>query len=465
LSNAVGAGFALWGLLIGLAPLGDNSLFTHIATGRLILRDGFPHSDPYSFTASGEPWVVQSWLPSLLYAAVERIGGLLGLRMLGGLVAASLALLVWILTRPSRTLLPRIAVSATVMVIASAVWSPRPLLFGLLFFGFTMLVLERHLHPALLLPVFVLWVNSHGSFAFGLLLLVLVGIGCRLDGAATGGVRRALAWAAGGTALGVLNPYGLELLLFPTRALERQAALREILEWQAPSFQSAWTRAFMALLALAVIALCRRPSWRAAVPLVVFGLAALIASRNIAFAALAMVPGCARGLASLGSLTGAKANGPARVVWAATLALTGVVTVVGVQGPDLELHAYPVTAVAWWERGANAGGRNLVTQDVVGNYRELILGPGAKVWIDDRFDMFPGRLVADHRVLLHAGPGWERVLDRWAVDAVLWERATPLGSVLAEHSSWRIAYADERWMIVERLVQGPASDRGDAGSS
>jgi hypothetical protein len=52
--------FALaWGLRIGLQPLSDNSLLTHIATGRIIFDTGFPHSDPYLLPARTS-WVVQS---------------------------------------------------------------------------------------------------------------------------------------------------------------------------------------------------------------------------------------------------------------------------------------------------------------------------------------------------------------------------------------------------------------------
>ena len=75
LATVLGAGLAVWGAYIGSAALSDNSFFTHLATGRLILRDGaIPTVDPYTFTARGEPWVVQSWLASLVYAAVERLG-------------------------------------------------------------------------------------------------------------------------------------------------------------------------------------------------------------------------------------------------------------------------------------------------------------------------------------------------------------------------------------------------------
>ncbi len=77
-----GLGFALWGLHIGLDRLSDNSFLTHLATGRLILDHGVPRTDPYSFTANGQPWVVQSWLASVIYAWIESWFGANGIRVL-----------------------------------------------------------------------------------------------------------------------------------------------------------------------------------------------------------------------------------------------------------------------------------------------------------------------------------------------------------------------------------------------
>ena len=89
---------SLAGWLIGLRPLGDNSFLTHLATGRLILDAGaVPSADPYTFTAVGEPWVVQSWLVSLAYATAEQLAGLDGVRLLVGALSATLAGLAWTL--------------------------------------------------------------------------------------------------------------------------------------------------------------------------------------------------------------------------------------------------------------------------------------------------------------------------------------------------------------------------------
>ena len=95
----------------GLGRIDDNSFLTHLATGRLILDTGeIPTSDPYTFTAHGADWVVQSWLASWLYGWVEKLGGGDGLRILTAVLCASLAALVWRLSRPAQGLLVRASV-------------------------------------------------------------------------------------------------------------------------------------------------------------------------------------------------------------------------------------------------------------------------------------------------------------------------------------------------------------------
>src|SRR4051812_27067033 len=66
-------GAVVWGLKLGLHPLDDNSFLTHLAAGRLILHSGIPRVDPFSSTALGTPWVVQSWLVAALYGVAERL--------------------------------------------------------------------------------------------------------------------------------------------------------------------------------------------------------------------------------------------------------------------------------------------------------------------------------------------------------------------------------------------------------
>src|SRR3546814_13469568 len=106
--------------------------------------------------------------------------------------------------------------------------------------------------------------------------------------------------------LGGLNPVGPKLLWFPLDLLERQDVLRSVMEWQAPSFQTTGQRAFLVLLAVSILSLLRRPRWRAALPMVVFTIAGLLAARNIAAASIVLVAGVAPSWAGIGAQTGSK---------------------------------------------------------------------------------------------------------------------------------------------------------------
>ena len=89
---------AFLGAVSGAAALGDNSFFTHLTTGRRILDGHLPSTDPYSFTAYGHPWVIQSWFASLLYGLGDKVGHGMGIRLMVAALSALLAVLLWRLT-------------------------------------------------------------------------------------------------------------------------------------------------------------------------------------------------------------------------------------------------------------------------------------------------------------------------------------------------------------------------------
>ncbi len=302
----MGGVVAFVGLLIGLGPLDDNSFLTHLATGRLIWdTHHIPHHDPYSFTAFGHPWVVQSWLASVFYGAADKWWGPAGVLLVVAAVATTVAALVWTLTRPARSLISRVLIVGPLLIIgADGGWVERPLLFGLLSLCLVLLAAEGRLDPRWLVPTMWLWVNTHGSFPLGLVAVGLMAIGRRLDHESPTTEVRALKWAAVGTLVGAVNPLGPRLLVFPIELLRRQDILSNVVEWQAPKFVHVGQRAFLVLLLVAIVAVVRRPSWRAALPLVVFTAASLLGARNVVVASIVFVPGLARGLADIGTVTG-----------------------------------------------------------------------------------------------------------------------------------------------------------------
>jgi hypothetical protein len=450
LAAIVGGIVAFVGLLIGLGPLNDNSYLTHLATGRIIwATHHIPHHDPYSFSAFGHPWVVQSWLASVFYGAADAWWGPPGVLLVVAVFATAVAALVWTLTRPARSLIGRVLIVGPLLLIgADGGWVERPLLFGLFALCLLLLAAEDRLDPRWLVPIMWFWVNTHGSFPLGLVALGLFAIGRRLDHQSAAVEIRALKWAALGTLLASVNPLGPRLLVFPIELLRRQDVLSNVIEWQAPKFVHFGQRAFLVLLVLAIIALVRRPSWRAGLPVILFTAASLLGARNIVVASIVFVPGMARGLTGIGTVTGEERRSIYRPIAGALLVIGLLATVVAANGPVYSFNGYPVAAATWAEREGLLGpDAHLVSRDYVGNYLEGRYGTAVKVFIDDRYDMFPTQVVDDFSTLNEGASGWEEVLARYDTTAVLWPTKEPLAQLLAISPHWHVVYSDQEFLI------------------
>jgi hypothetical protein len=452
LASACGAVFAFLGFLMGSAKLGDNSLLTHIATGRLLVHGklgslwgGMP--DPYTTTSRGSSWIVQSWLASLFYGAVDAIGGGAALRISFGVTTALLTWLVWKLADAAQSFTVRVAVSGVVVAVGTTAWSPRPLLIGLVLMAVVMLALDGRVDPRWLVPAMWVWVNSHGSFPLAAVVVAAAAFGRRLDGEDPKHELRVLRFTVIGTVLGgLLNPVGPKLLLFPLELLRRSDVLRSVIEWRSPDFGLFWTRIFLLLIVGAIIGFMRRPSYRSALPTIVVIASSLLASRNIAVALVVMVPALARGIDGLGSIDGARRTPIFRAI---PVALAAVVLLIGAATagqPGYDLGIYPVDAVDWLDqRGFVGRDIDLVHQDFVGNYLELRYGTNAGVYFDDRFDLHSDELIARYRALASGTKDWDKDLDTAA--AVVWERNTPVESLLRLTAGWTIAWQDDDWFV------------------
>jgi hypothetical protein len=439
-------------------PFHDNSFITHLATGRLILDGQFPREDVYSFTALGEPWVVQSWLASALYAGIERLVGSPGIHLLQVALCGALGAIIWTLTRPAETLIPRLIAASLAMGVATTFWSERPLMIGLLGMALVLLALQERVPPWTLIPIFWVWANSHGSFPLALVAIACVIVGGRLDGDDTVKEQRVLLFALAGSVAAVIGPLGIRVLTFPVEMLQRADLLQKIVEWKSPDFAAMSSRLFLVQVAVAILALVRRPSYRVGIPLVVFVCASLIAARNVTVASLVLVPGTAVGLAGLGSIKGDRRSVAAAAGVGVMGLLSALVTVAAVSGTGWSYELYPKAALAWGaDQGMLEPDVRMLTTDYVGNLREGILGAPSGTFIDDRYDMYPAPVIEDYTTLLRLGPGWREILARYEFDVVVWPRDLPLSEALRSSEEWRIAYQDGDWLVAVPRTDPPAT--------
>jgi hypothetical protein len=457
--------FALGGWHSGLGRLSDNSFFWHLRTGRLILEHGIPHADPYSFTAAGSRWVVQSWLAEMLYGVIDRAAGAFGIRLLVAVTGSLVAGLTYrLVLRLSRDHLAAVGLTLAAIGASFTLWSERPLFLGLLAFVGLLWIVEvpdRGLgrRPLVVIPVLMwLWANVHGTFVLGMLYLGLHLVGRWLEGAPPWKGRERLLSQAGALALAVslLNPYGPGLLLFPLHLLGRNEVLRQVTEWRSPDIHT--VQGFMLAVWGAVFGAClafgrHRPSRRDLVVTVPFLFLAIWAERNIALAPLVGVAVAARAVASE---TGRPLGGTPlnRVVAGALVALGATWTVQAAGQPNFDFHRYPVAAMRFV---ADHGllGQRLMSDDGWGGYLILEHWPRQKVFVDDRYDMYPLPVLHDSFHFADADPSWPQILDRWAINVVVWPRHTAIVGRMEADAGWERRYEDDVAAVYVRRAPPP----------
>jgi hypothetical protein len=437
------------GFFIGLQPLRDNSFLTHLATGRLILDTGsIPTVDPYSFTAHGEPWTVQSWLASVAYAGAEDLFGLVGVRLLIGLTTALLCYLLWRLTEPAGAAVTRLGLVLPLLIIGFDGWSERPLLFGLVGLAAAHLLADGKGRAWFAVPLFAVWVNTHGSFPLGGLLIGLLLVGRWLDRQPVRREAHVLGWAVLGVLLGGINPLGPRLIVFPIEMLGNAEALKTIKEWQPPLYSELGPKVLVGMVVVAALLFVRHRSFRSIVPSVVFVGMALTSARNVGPAGIVLLAAMAPALKGIGQDEGREPKPVLGLVAIGVVLVAGLAVVSSLQGPDTDLVGYPEDAVVWMEdHGLLTADARVVSRDFAGNYLEAHSGTDVPVFIDDRYDMFPIDVVHDYSALNHGDDGWEDILDRWDATAVLWDDDTDLYPLLQESNDWDVVYQDHTWLV------------------
>jgi hypothetical protein len=468
LSTLFTAVFALFGWGVGIERLSDNSFFWHLRTGEYILDHGIPHSDIYSYTAPGVKWVAQSWLAEVLYGALDRAFGPFAIRLLCGIVGALIGVLAFRLALR----LSRERIRAALLTVAAlgglyTLWSERPLLIGVLFLLVLLWIVEVPdslvgRHPLVSLPiVFWLWANVHGTFALGFAYIALHLLGRWFDGSAPehGRERTLLAGSAIALVATFVNPYGLSLVLFPIDLLRRGDILRHIVEWGSPDFHSVRGQSFILWVAVFAVVIARgahRVTRRDLTVSIPFLALALWALRNVALAPLVCLPIAARAVSVEPSDARSEESkaGERRppLGWALALVLVVVATSLGLRAssePNFALKSYPVAAMnAVAKQGLLR--KHLLTDDADAGYVILAYYPQQKVFIDDRYDMYPIPVINAFFDLENGTSNWAHILDRYKVDVVLWNREKPLAQYLRQDGGWHRTYRDKTDVVYVR---------------
>ena len=268
------------GVAFGLGPVIDNDLGFHLQTGAWIrAHHAFPQTDPFSQDGAQRIYLAYGWLFDLLVSGLHSAFGLRGLVLYRSVLAGALGAALWRLAR-ARSGNSAFVPALMALVAMRPCVTERPWLFTLLFTALTLDALIRLRDSKLrhawhLLPIFVLWVNVHVQFIYG---LALVGLACvcalweRREN-----FRHLVLLTLACTASTLLNPYGWRIWATIAHLARQTSVFGQVLELSPPTFVDPedWVILAMSLVGLAMMVRQKpRPKFELLAMLMALGLGA-----------------------------------------------------------------------------------------------------------------------------------------------------------------------------------------------
>ncbi len=461
----VGIGVYALFLLAGNRLLIDPDTMWQVTVGQWIIdHRAVPHTDVYSFTMRGQPWISTQWLAQVAYAQAYAVAGWSGPVVLAaGAIAATFALLTRFLDRhltESKTLV--FVAAALALTVPHLLARPHVLAMPVMVAWTAALVAaaDRRGAPSLsLLPLMVLWANLHGGFVLGLVLVVPLAADAVWR--AKTSVRRALAlrWTIFGfaaLAASCCTPYGWNSLLASEKILALGSALPLILEWEPANFGSigALEVCLMIGLGLALWRGIRMPPTRI---VLLLGLLHMALNQGRAAEILALLAPLVLAAPLARQIGGPElsysgAGAAARAVLVVSLGIglmAGTFAFASVHRFEPHAHGAPVAAVAELKKLNVA---RVFNDYDFGGY---LIANGVAPFIDGRTELYGEQFFVDHNAAsgLMEPDNLFRLLDQYQIDATLMRTQSAATKLLSHVDGWQKAYADD---IATIFVRNPS---------
>lgn len=457
-------------------PIDDADFWWHLKTGQYIVNQGvIPRSDFFSFTNYGKPWVAHEWLSEVVFYLGYSWFGYNSLILFFALLTV---LTFWLITRRLNSH-PFIVGPAVLL----GIWSilptlgVRPRVFTLLFAAILLVLLnsfgrDGKWHIWLTVPMMAVWVNLHGGFLIGLVLIGVAIIGVLLDTLVEKQslegvwkpVRTLSLVLAGCGVAGLLNPHGWKIYLFPFEVFLSPVLMNTVRDWISPDFHQPEMLPLAALILLTITALALSPKRPRPSEVLLFVLtlyATLKSNRNMAILALVAVPLLARySQYWVSSFTGAtftprpnqsssRATSFAVVALLLPLLIFIPKLVAEVYGPPKQnVVRVPLKAVEYMKENGISG-FTFTESNMWGGYLIWAI-PSNPVYIDGRLDMYGDQFVKEFIHIVNGTVAWEEPFARHQVKNVIVRPKSHLARSLAESGEWQQRYQDEMTVVFSR---------------
>jgi hypothetical protein len=492
----------LWGLaaLVGIFvfvnthPIRPQDFWWHITIGRQIVSTGqIPATDIYSYTAGGQayPSYQMFWLMEIVLYALYHLGGPALVVFAHSLwITLSYVVLFWLSKQASQSW----RTAAFCVLLAAALglndWNVRPQGITFLLGSLYLMAIYQYRRQSrwywlVIFPLGMLvWVNSHGTFLIGLVLIALWW-GQDLWEAFIHRVRgqkvktlKPLVMGGGILALTtlvcLLNPRGIGIVDYLRTLTGNPVVQNLVVEWAAPTFHTYLGIAFFICLfifALLLVFSPKRPSFFQIATLVIFGSLGVKTSRGIVWFGLVMAPIVGEHLGEMirrfqvssQRLTKGEGSRLINLIFVSVILLMGFISLPWFKSylplppakAGLISTETPIKATQFLLE-ANPPGR-LFNSISFGSYLIWAAYPQYQVFVDTRIELFPEKVWMDYLNVSNAVGAWETTLLDYGVNTLMLNTVeqAPLIQAVQASPDWQLLYSDSTAYIYLRSLYSP----------
>lgn len=476
-------------VFVNTHPIRPNDFWWHMAVGRQILSSGeIPAVDQYSYTMPNEPYPSYQmfWLPEIGLFSIYQPGGPEMVVFITSLIITiAYAILIWLCFKVSSSW--RIASAVTILAIGMGInnWNVRPqvlsYLLGVLFlFGIYSYRRRPHLGWLAIFPLGMLvWVNSHGSFPIGFVLLgiwfadevwqwSISWIRKEPDRSTNPLIAPGIALIL--TALASLaNPRGAGIIDYIATLSTNSVVQNLVIEWAPPTLNTQVGAIFIfgfLITTLVLIFSPKRPDFFQLVTYLVFGILAFKTVRGGIWYGLVMAPVVADHLVAIADTINFPKKDSIRKsgfqgINLAILLLLISVAVISV--PWLKpLLPLPVAKSSILSDDTPLEATNYLLEKQpegrlfhdmgFGSYLIWAAQPDYQVFVDPRIELYTREIWEDYIIINNVLPGWEDYLERYDVGVLMLSPKSQADLIQAveEEESWERIYQDDAAVIFKR---------------
>jgi hypothetical protein len=467
----------------GRGLLNDGDTGYHIRVGEYILKTfTIPRQDFFSFISPPIPWTAHEWLSEVIMALLYKGFGLTGVVLFFAfLISLVYAVLFKWLRSISHNILLAVFITVCAIISSPMHWLARPHVFSHLLIVIWYFMLDTYQHDGRnrlwIFPLItVVWVNLHGSFITGFILLGIYLLGNLLQ-SVIGPEEQRVPALAKAKALAVstvfcllaslINPFGFHILLFPFKLVGDKYLMDHVMEFMGMNFHEPFFFKYLLLAIIALFAIGRRKLTTIELLLVLFFLnMALYSIRHVPLFAFISAPILLRccapfvdeGRGRFAEFLKRKAEGFASVDGAATghlwpifgVAVVVICAAAGAINFTFNPKIKAVGAVEFLRREPISG--NMFNNDEFGDYIIYAASPQYKVFFDGRIDMYGTPRLKEYNKVTGFEDGWEQVLEKYHMNWIIYDANSMLARHLLGNSQWRLIYADKIANIFVRNI-------------